>query len=79
MNIVSFTHCSASKTIENNLSIIGLGKFEFLKKLSSEWVKSVNKTSPLCLGRNLYNGGGFRKLVKSLGDENFFICRFRFD
>ena len=73
MNIVSFTHCSASKTIENNLSIIGLGKFEFLKKLSSEWVKSVNKTSPLCLGRNLYSGGGFRKLVKSLGDENFFI------
>ncbi|MDC3141608.1 hypothetical protein OBA40_09655 [Alphaproteobacteria bacterium] len=73
MNIISFTHCSASKTKTNNLSIIDLDDFEFLKELSSEWVKSVNKTTPLCLGRNLYNGVGFRKLFKSLGDENFFI------
>ena len=73
MNFLSFTHCSASKIFKNDLSVFHLGKFDLLKELSREWVSLVNNSLPSSIANSLYNGNGFKKLVKAPGNKNFFV------
>jgi hypothetical protein len=73
MNFVSFTHCSASKNFEKELSVSGLRIFDDLSSLSNEWLTCVNQSSPKGIAKGMYNGGGFKKLVKTLDSKSLFI------
>ena len=73
MNYISFTHCSASKVFDKSLSVLDLNGHDNIDDISNEWISSVNKSAPVCPVKKLYNGGGFKKLSKNLGDKHFFV------
>ena len=73
MNILSLTHCSASKSKPLDISVNFFDKSFGFKELTLQWDNVLIGSKNNFYSRDLYNGNGFKKLSKEIKLENFYI------
>ena len=73
MNVLSITHCTASKGYISEIKVSDLEPNQNIKEISYTWSDFLNKPNSVYIARNLYKGGGFKKICKSLPQTEFFI------
>ena len=73
MDILSITHCTASKGVISEIKISDINLNYDYKKFSKCWSDFLKKSQPVCLAKDLYKGGGFKKLSKELIQNQFLV------
>lgn len=73
MGILSITHCTASKTSNSDFNVSDLSPNQNFKKVTLTWSNFLENAKSLYIARDLYRGGGFKKLNKNILNEEFLI------
>ena len=73
MDILSLTHCTASKGFISELKVSDLNSNKNFQEVSRCWSKFLKSARSLYYAKDLYRGGGFKKVNRELPQKEFLI------
>jgi len=73
MELFSITHCTASKAFISDFKVSDITPNQSFAEVSECWSRYLKKRKPLYYAREMYSGGGFKKLNKTLLQKEFLI------
>jgi hypothetical protein len=73
MDILSITHCTASKSYMSEFKVSDVSPHQSFEEFFICWSDFLKNTKSMYQAKDLYTGGGFKKLSKRLSQKEFLI------
>ena len=73
MDILSITHCTASKSHITEFKVSDISSNQSFYEFSRCWSDFLKSARSMYQAKNLYTGGGFKKLSKGFSQKEFLI------